>query len=165
MDGDADNGLGWHFALDAPNASPGAGAGNAGGRSYTRSVPAPTPSPADAGEAGANPRGGIALYHDGVQPGDEGVGQYGCRSATRQAEVEGSSKKPSTACQPPRTARASSFEKKRLVAMCATLHCTYSTVATENFSKEKARRPLRRNARRTASDRFSPRMLGVLYAA
>ena len=88
MDGDADNELGGQFALDAPNASPGAGAGNAGGRSYTRSAPAPTPSPADAGEADANPHGGIALDHDGVQPGDEGVGQYGCRSAPRQAEVD-----------------------------------------------------------------------------
>ena len=87
MDGDADNGLGGQFALDAPNASPGAGAGNcsvnAGGRSYTRSAPALAPSPADAGEADANPHGGIALDHDGVQPGDEGVGQYGCRSAPR----------------------------------------------------------------------------------
>ena len=58
MDCDADNGLGGQFALDAPNASPGAGAGNAGGRSYTRSAPAPTPSPADAGAADANPHGG-----------------------------------------------------------------------------------------------------------
>ena len=88
MDGNADSGLGGKFARNAPHASPGAGADNAGGRSYSRSSPAPTPSPADAGEADANPHGGIALDHDGVQPGDEGVGQYGCRSVPRQAEVD-----------------------------------------------------------------------------
>ena len=81
MDGDADNGLGGQFALDAPNASPGAGAGNAGGRSYTRSAPAPTPSPADAGAADANPHGGTTGDHDGAQLGDEGVGGSRRRSA------------------------------------------------------------------------------------
>ena len=74
MDGNADNGVGGKFACNAPNASSGAGAGNAGGRFYTRSAPAPPPSPADAGEADANPHGGIALDHDDVSPGDEGVG-------------------------------------------------------------------------------------------
>ena len=73
MDGNADKGLGGQFAFDAPNASPGAGAGNAGRRSYTRSAPAPTPSPAVSEETDANPHGGSALDHDG----DEGVGQYG----------------------------------------------------------------------------------------
>ena len=75
MDGNADNGLGGQFSLNAPNASPGAGARNAGGWSYTNSATAPTPSPADAGEADANPHGGITVDHDGVQPGDEGVSQ------------------------------------------------------------------------------------------
>ena len=88
MDGNADNGLCGQFARNAPNASPGAGADNAGGRSYSRSSPAPTPSPADAGAADANPHGGITGDHDGAQLGDEGVGQYGCRSAPRQAEVD-----------------------------------------------------------------------------
>jgi len=100
MDGNADNGLGGQFARNAPNASSGAGAGNAGGRSYTRSAPAPTPSPADAGEADANPHGGIALDHDGVQPGDEGVGQCGCRGAPRQCVVPIASVSPTLSVRP-----------------------------------------------------------------
>ena len=88
MEGNADNGLGGQFSRNAPNASPGAGAGNAGGRTYTRSTPEPTPSPADAGEADANTHRGIAFHHDGVQAGVEGVGQYGRRGAPRQAEVD-----------------------------------------------------------------------------
>ena len=87
MDDNADKGLAGQFALDAPNAIPGAGAGSADGRSYTCSAPAPTPSPDDAGETDANPHGGITVDHDGVQPGDESAGQSGCRSAPRKAEI------------------------------------------------------------------------------
>ena len=55
--------------------------------SYKRSAPVPTPSPADSGEADASPGWDATGNDDFDQPGGEGAGQTGCRSAPRRVLV------------------------------------------------------------------------------